>query len=119
MQEIILFYQALDVPTRQQLDSKGAVPQMSAVDARNAIQEVVDHSQKWHDGTSTRTKSTDTSDGYAAIKAQLNKLSRDLKKVDEKVYATQVGCEICKGPHYTKDFPSKNEGETLEEVYYT
>ena len=30
MQEIILFYQGLDVPTRQILDAKGAVPQMSA-----------------------------------------------------------------------------------------
>ncbi|GJV90995.1 hypothetical protein Tco_1538808 [Tanacetum coccineum] len=25
----------------------------------------------------------------------------------------------CKGPHYTKDFPLKEEGKTLEEAYYT
>ncbi|GKE80141.1 hypothetical protein Tco_1550141, partial [Tanacetum coccineum] len=41
------------------------------------------------------------------------------KKVNEKVYATQVGCEQCKGPHYTKDYPQKEEGKTLEEAYYT
>ena len=46
MQEIILFYQGLDVPTRQILDAKGAVPQMSAADAKKAIQEAADHSQK-------------------------------------------------------------------------
>ncbi|GJU95100.1 hypothetical protein Tco_1319856 [Tanacetum coccineum] len=37
----------------------------------------------------------------------------------DKVYAAQVGCEQCKGPHYTKDCPQKEEGKTLEEAYYT
>ncbi|GJX12729.1 ribonuclease H-like domain-containing protein [Tanacetum coccineum] len=31
----------------------------------------------------------------------------------------EVGCELCKGPHYTKDCPQKEEGKTLEEAYYT
>ncbi|GKC51320.1 putative reverse transcriptase domain-containing protein [Tanacetum coccineum] len=43
----------------------------------------------------------------------------EIKKVNEKVYAAQVGCEQCKGPHYTKDCPQKEEGKTLEEAYYT
>ncbi|GJR38629.1 hypothetical protein Tco_1214313 [Tanacetum coccineum] len=34
-------------------------------------------------------------------------------------YVLQVGCELCKGPHYTKDCPQKKEGKTLEEAYYT
>ncbi|GJY32321.1 hypothetical protein Tco_0415816 [Tanacetum coccineum] len=34
MQEVILFYKGLDVPTRQILDSKVAVPKMSATDAK-------------------------------------------------------------------------------------
>ncbi|GJX41009.1 hypothetical protein Tco_0255999 [Tanacetum coccineum] len=55
----------------------------------------------------------------AAIQAQLNNLGREIKKVNEKVYAAQVGCEPCKGPHYTKDFLLKEEGKTLEEAYYT
>ncbi|GKA96119.1 putative reverse transcriptase domain-containing protein [Tanacetum coccineum] len=54
-----------------------------------------------------------------AIQAQLNNLGREIKKVNEKVYAAQVGCEQCKGPHYTKDCPLKEEGKTLEEAYYT
>lgn len=54
---------------------------------------MADHSQKWHDGTSTRIQSSDTSDGYAAIQAQLNNLSRELKKVNQKVYVAQVGCK--------------------------
>ncbi|GJZ79603.1 uncharacterized mitochondrial protein-like protein [Tanacetum coccineum] len=31
----------------------------------------------------------------------------------------EVGCEQCKGPHYTKDCKQKEEGKTLEEAYYT
>nr|GEY10233.1 hypothetical protein [Tanacetum cinerariifolium] len=41
-----------------------------------------------------------------------------IKKVDEKVYAAQVGCKSCNGPHYTKDYRLKGEGNTLEEAYY-
>ncbi|GJZ87329.1 hypothetical protein Tco_0658939, partial [Tanacetum coccineum] len=65
------------------------------------------------------SRSTETSDGLASIQAQLNNLGREIKKVNEKVYAAQVGCEQCKGPYYTKDCPQKEEGKTLEEAYYT
>ncbi|GJZ23014.1 DNA-directed DNA polymerase [Tanacetum coccineum] len=118
MQEVILFYNGLDVPTRQILDSKGAIPSKTTADAKVAIQEMVEYSQKWHNGTS-RTRSTETSDRLAAIQAQLNNLGREIKKVNENVYAAQVKCEQCKGPHYTKDCPLKEEGKTLEEAYYT
>ncbi|GJX26072.1 hypothetical protein Tco_0232368 [Tanacetum coccineum] len=119
MQEVILFYNGLDVPTRQILDSKGAIPTKTVADAKIAIQEMAEYSQKWHNGTSSKARSTETSDGLAAIQAQLNNLGREIKKVNEKVYAAQVGCELCKGPHYTKDCPLKEEGNTLEEAYYT
>ncbi|GKA87659.1 hypothetical protein Tco_0809423, partial [Tanacetum coccineum] len=118
MQEVILFYNGLGIPTRQILDSRGAIPSKTAADAKVAIQEMAEYSQKWHNGTS-RSRSTETSDGLAAIQAQLNNLGREIKKVNEKVYAAQVGCEQCKGPHYTKDCPLKEEGKTLEEAYYT
>ncbi|GJV31707.1 hypothetical protein Tco_1392107 [Tanacetum coccineum] len=119
IQEFILFYNGLDVPTRQILDSKGAIPSKTAADAKIAIQEMAEYSHKWHNGTSSRTKSIETSNGLAAIQAQLNNLGREIRKVNEKVYAAQVRCEICKGPHYTKDCPQKEEGKTLKEAYYT
>ncbi|GJY63687.1 hypothetical protein Tco_0465147 [Tanacetum coccineum] len=72
LKEVILFYKGLDVPTRWIHDSKGDIPSMKAVDAKKAIQDMVDHSQKWYNGTSTRCRSTKTSDGLAAIQAQLN-----------------------------------------------
>ncbi|GKE77807.1 hypothetical protein Tco_1543927, partial [Tanacetum coccineum] len=118
MHEVILFYNGLDVPTRQILDSRGAIPTKTVDDPKKAIQEMEEYSQKWHNGTS-RGRSTKTSNGLAAIQAQLNNLGREIKKVNEKVYAAQVGCKQCKGPHYTKYFPQIEEGKTLEEAYYT
>nr|GEX65326.1 hypothetical protein [Tanacetum cinerariifolium] len=69
MQEVILFYKGLDVPTRQILDSKGTIPSIKDTDAKKAIQDMANHSQKWNNGTSTRIRSTDTFDGLAAIQA--------------------------------------------------
>nr|GEW47346.1 hypothetical protein [Tanacetum cinerariifolium] len=69
MQEVILFYNGLDVPTRQILDSNGAIPTKTAADAKIAIQEMAEYSQKWHNGTSSKVRSTETSDGLAVIQA--------------------------------------------------
>ncbi|GJZ25562.1 hypothetical protein Tco_0569815 [Tanacetum coccineum] len=118
IQEVILFFNGLGIPTRQILDSGGAIPSKTVADAKIAIQEMAEYSQKWHNGTST-SRSTETSDRFATIQAQLNNLGREIKKVNEKVYDAQVGCEQCKGPYYTKDCPLKEEGKTLEEAYYT
>nr|GEU43218.1 retrovirus-related Pol polyprotein from transposon TNT 1-94 [Tanacetum cinerariifolium] len=67
MLEVVLFYNGLNVPTRQILDSRGAIPSKTVVDAKVAIQEIVEYSQKQHNGTS-RTRSTKTSDRLAAYK---------------------------------------------------
>ncbi|GJZ68226.1 hypothetical protein Tco_0631466 [Tanacetum coccineum] len=82
---------------------------------------VLDFIPLWslYNGTSLKSRSTEPSDGLAAIQAQLNNLRREIKKANEKVYAAQVRCELCKGPHYTKDCSLKEEGKTLEEAYYT
>nr|GEU43986.1 zf-CCHC domain-containing protein/DUF4219 domain-containing protein/UBN2 domain-containing protein [Tanacetum cinerariifolium] len=92
MQEVILFYNGLDVPTRQILDSKGDIPTKTIVDTKVAIQEMVEYAQKWDNGTFL-TRSTKTSNGLAAIQAQLNNLGREIKKVNEKVYVAQVRCK--------------------------
>nr|GEV17410.1 hypothetical protein [Tanacetum cinerariifolium] len=86
--EVVSFYNRLDVPTRKILDSKGAIPSKTVTDAKVAVQETAKYSQKWYSGTS-RTRSTKTSDGLAAIQAQLNNLGREIKKVNEKAYAAK------------------------------
>ncbi|GJU96568.1 hypothetical protein Tco_1321324 [Tanacetum coccineum] len=86
IQEVILFYNGLDVPTRQILNSKGTIPTKTDTDAKIAI-------QKWP-----------------------NTLRNGITEHPQK---PEVGCELCKGPNYTKDCPLKEEGNTLEEAYYT
>ncbi|GJZ99796.1 ribonuclease H-like domain-containing protein [Tanacetum coccineum] len=55
---------------------------------------MVEYSKKLHNGTSSKARSTKTSNGLAAIQAPLNNLGREIKKVNEKVYVAQVGCEF-------------------------
>ncbi|GJU24641.1 NUDIX hydrolase 6-like protein [Tanacetum coccineum] len=62
MQEVILFYNGLGIPTRQILDSRGAIPSKTAADAKVAIQEMAEYSQKWHNGTSRLRRSYYTKD---------------------------------------------------------
>ncbi|GJS31820.1 hypothetical protein Tco_0492440 [Tanacetum coccineum] len=89
MQEVILFYNGLD--------------------------EMAECSQKWHNGTSSRTRSTKTSDGLADIQAQLNNLGREIKKVNEKVYAAQFGAPYQPGGQYRAAGPGfyqRNNGNS-------
>ncbi|GKA02200.1 hypothetical protein Tco_0674865 [Tanacetum coccineum] len=115
MQEVILFYNGLDVPTRKILDSKGAIPSKTVADAKIAIQEMAKYSQKWHNGTSSRTRSTETFDGLAAIQAQLNNLRREIKKVNKKVYTAQFGAPFQPGGYYRAAGPGfyeRNNGNS-------
>ncbi|GJZ95726.1 hypothetical protein Tco_0668060 [Tanacetum coccineum] len=65
---------------------------------------MVDYSQKWHDGTSSRNiSSSSNTKGLAAIVSKLDKLGH-MKKLKENVHAIQVGCQICEGPHLDKEF---------------
>ncbi|GJU82367.1 gypsy/ty3 retroelement polyprotein [Tanacetum coccineum] len=63
-------------------------------------------------------ESTKTSDGLL-YPSTTHQSPREIKRYNEKVYAAQVGCELCKGPHYIKDCPQKEEHKTLKEAYYT
>ncbi|GJS55207.1 hypothetical protein Tco_0628569 [Tanacetum coccineum] len=97
---------------------KGTLDEMSSTlfnGDTGAIQEMAEYSQKWHSGTS-RSRSTETSDGLAAIQAQLNNLGREITKVNKKVYAAQVGCEQCKGPITPKITHSNKNGKTSRKL---
>ncbi|GKA55228.1 putative ribonuclease H-like domain-containing protein, partial [Tanacetum coccineum] len=60
----------------------------------------------------SRGRSTKTSDGLAAIQAQLNNLGREIKKVNEKVYAAQVGLGN-HGPKFTKAYEASHINNTI------
>ncbi|GKB79700.1 hypothetical protein Tco_0946595 [Tanacetum coccineum] len=44
MQEVVLFYNGLDVLTRQIIDSRGAIPSKTTADVKIAIQEIAEYS---------------------------------------------------------------------------
>ncbi|GJX66199.1 hypothetical protein Tco_0300542 [Tanacetum coccineum] len=64
----------LNTLNRQLLDSQGPIPGMTPTQALTKIQTMADHSQKWHDGTSSRNVSSNSNtDGLAAIDLTLTK----------------------------------------------
>ncbi|GKA70249.1 reverse transcriptase domain-containing protein [Tanacetum coccineum] len=86
-------------------------------EALTSIQSMADHSQKWHDGiTSRNIRSSSSKDGIAALVNKLDNLGRDMKKLKESVHAIQVGCQICEGPHLDKDCPLNKEAKQVEEI---
>ncbi|GKA94824.1 hypothetical protein Tco_0816862 [Tanacetum coccineum] len=116
-QKVNIFYKGLSTMNHQLLDSQGPIPQMRPAEALTAIQTIVDHSQKWHDSTTSRNiKSSSSNDGLAALVKKLDNLGRDLKKLMESVHTIQVGCQICEGLHLDKDFPLNEEVKQVEEV---
>ncbi|GKE20348.1 hypothetical protein Tco_1431860, partial [Tanacetum coccineum] len=78
-----------------------------------------DHSQKWHDGTSsTNISSSSDTDRLAIVISKLDNLGRDMKKLKENVHAIQVGYQICEGPHLDKECPLNEEVKQVDEVNY-
>ncbi|GJW68563.1 hypothetical protein Tco_0122987 [Tanacetum coccineum] len=110
MHEVILFYNGLDVPTRQILDSRGAIPTKTVANAKVAIQEMAEYYQKWHNGTSSKNRSVKTSDGLTAIQAQLNSLGQEIKKLNKKV-AVGLGFYQCNNGN--SSYPAQKD--TMEE----
>ncbi|GKC49466.1 hypothetical protein Tco_1072211 [Tanacetum coccineum] len=101
-QKVNIFYNGLETMNRQLLDSQGPIPGMTPTQALTAIQNMADHSQKWHDGSSNINIDSSESEGIDAIANKLENLGQDMKKLKENVHAIQVGCQICGGAHLNK-----------------
>ncbi|GKA80751.1 hypothetical protein Tco_0787443 [Tanacetum coccineum] len=67
-EKVILFYNGLGIPTRHILDSRGAIPSKTIADAKVAIQEMAEYSQKWHNGTSRSRRENQGDDLMPTIK---------------------------------------------------
>ncbi|GKB74256.1 hypothetical protein Tco_0935668 [Tanacetum coccineum] len=84
-QKVNIFYKGLSTMNRQLLDSHGPIPGMRPAEALTAIQTMADHSQKWHDGTTSRNiRSSGSKDGLATLVNKLDNLGRDMKKLKER-----------------------------------
>ncbi|GJS40400.1 hypothetical protein Tco_0565443 [Tanacetum coccineum] len=118
-QKVNIFYKGLSTMNRQLLDLQGPIPGMRPVNTLTVIQTMADHSQKWHDGSTSRNiGSSSSNDGLSALVNKLDNLGRDMKKLKESVHAIQVGCQICKGPYLDKDCPLNEEVKQIDEVRY-
>ncbi|GKA52044.1 reverse transcriptase domain-containing protein [Tanacetum coccineum] len=118
-QKVNTFHKGLSTMNHQLLDSQGPIPEMRLAEALTAIQTMADHSQKWHDGlTSRNIESTSSNDRLAALVNKLDNLGRDMKNLKESVHAIQDGCKICKGPHLDKECPLYEEVKQVGEVRY-
>ncbi|GJS36833.1 putative reverse transcriptase domain-containing protein [Tanacetum coccineum] len=119
-QKVNIFYKGLSTMNRQLLDSQGPIPGMTLTQALMAIQTMANHSQKWHDGTSSRNISSScNTNELAAVISKLDNFGRDMKKLKENVHAIQVGCQICEGYHLDKECPLNEEVKQVEEVKYS
>ncbi|GKD68733.1 hypothetical protein Tco_1322823 [Tanacetum coccineum] len=96
----------------------GPIPNKTPAQALEAIQTMADHSQKWHDGSTSRKISNGSYDRIAAIISKLDSLGRDMKKLKENVHAIQVRCEDCGGAHLNKYCPLLEEVKSVEEFKY-
>ncbi|GJU88380.1 hypothetical protein Tco_1300803 [Tanacetum coccineum] len=59
-QKVNIFYKGLSTMNCQLLDWQGPIPGMTPTQALAAIKTMTDHSQKWHDGTSSRNVSSNS-----------------------------------------------------------
>ncbi|GJZ50923.1 hypothetical protein Tco_0605438 [Tanacetum coccineum] len=106
-EDIFVFTGGLDVPTQQILDSKGVIPSKTATDAKVAIQEMAEYSQKWHNGTSSRTKGPH----YTKDCPQ-----KEEGKTLKEAYYTQFGTPYQPGGQYRATRPGfyqRNNGNSL------
>nr|GEX85950.1 hypothetical protein [Tanacetum cinerariifolium] len=118
-QKVNIFYNGLGTMSRQLLDSQGPIPGMKPAQALTAIQTMADHSQTWHDGSSSRNiDSSGNSRGIASIVNKLDSLGRDMKKLKENVHAIQVGCQTRRVAHLDRECPLNEEVKRVEEVKY-
>nr|GEZ98665.1 hypothetical protein [Tanacetum cinerariifolium] len=100
-------------------DSQRPILGMTPAQALTSIQTITDHSQKWHNGSSSKNVSSSiNSERITAIVSKLNSLGRDMKKLKENMHPIQVGCQTCGGAHLDKECPLIEEVKGVEEVKY-
>ncbi|GJU82329.1 reverse transcriptase domain-containing protein [Tanacetum coccineum] len=84
MQEVILFYNGLGIPTRHILDSRGAIPSKTTADVKVAIQEMAEYSQKSHNGTSRNNANPSYQERRQSMEDTLSKfMSESAKRHEE------------------------------------
>ncbi|KAL7584927.1 hypothetical protein Lser_V15G44247 [Lactuca serriola] len=120
-QEMSIFYDGVNVMTRQLLDSQGLLTKKNPNQAKDLIEEFSRHSRDYHNpGRDGITGSGGTrTEEMADVMAMLNTMDRRLTQLDQSIHAIRVGCERCSGPHLTKDCNMDEYGNKKAQVCYS
>ncbi|GJX80093.1 hypothetical protein Tco_0328242 [Tanacetum coccineum] len=114
-QKINIFYKGLSTMNRQLLDSQRPILEMIPTQALTAIQTIADHSQKRHDGTTTRNiRSSSSNDRLAALVNKLDNLGRDMKKLKKSVIQSRLDAKFVKDLTSTRIIPSTRKLNKLK-----
>ncbi|GJV20980.1 hypothetical protein Tco_1370000 [Tanacetum coccineum] len=88
----------------QLLDSQVPIPGMTPAQALTAIQTIADHSQKWHDGPSSRSIDNNNSntEGIVTIVSKLDSLGQDMKKLRKTFMLSKWDVKFAEDPISTR-----------------
>ncbi|GJY56748.1 hypothetical protein Tco_0455863 [Tanacetum coccineum] len=101
-QKVNIFYKGLSTMNRQLLDLQGPIPGMRPAQALIAIQIMAVHSQKWHDGTTSRNiRSSSSKDRLAVLlnklqeNAEINTRNQNTSLKNLETQIEQLTLELC------------------------
>lgn len=103
-QEISIFYDGVNMCTRQLLDSQGPMTRKDSVTNKALIEEFAKHSREYHNPKGDFTKEKSNKNGgqdvISAVVAKLDAMEEKITKMGESI---QDRCRACRGPHSTRD----------------
>ncbi|XP_052627065.1 uncharacterized protein LOC128133603 [Lactuca sativa] len=104
-QEVSIFYDGVNVTTRQLLELQGPLTKKPPPMIKQLIEEFSKHSREYHNPRNdvTRGSAYAASEDLSAVMAMLKNMDRRMDKIDHTIHAIRVGCENYNGPHLTRD----------------
>ncbi|XP_071728851.1 uncharacterized protein [Rutidosis leptorrhynchoides] len=119
--KVQIFYKGVNVPTMKEIyiAAGGSLMKKTPDEAYNIISETATPSYAWHQEMDisrfSHVAGTKTSDEPASVRAQLATVKRQMESMSKEMHAIRVGCELCQGPHLTKDC---NQASMEEQANY-
>nr|GFA72270.1 hypothetical protein [Tanacetum cinerariifolium] len=111
-QKVNTFYNGLKGQTRQIVDFNGLIPGLTASEALKSIQELADHSHKWHNEESIPTSFGIISDKLKALNHEMDELKVDVRKINTNKEMKNLHEEIksirTSEISYEKSYPKSN-----------
>ena len=116
-----IFYDGVNVMTRQLLDSQGPLTKKILGEVKELIEEFSKHSREYHNPIHDEAKGIRVvnSEDIATVLAMLDTMDRRMTKMDQSIHAIRVCCERCNDPHLIKDSHLDEHGNKKAQVCYS